>query len=208
MNTEAVVVENVVENVVEKGNVNTNATNTSASTSTTTISAQASDFAKNINVHNPTWDLFIVLFFVIGALLYGMSLGKDRIVAIMVSIYMALAVVNVLPSFVFNLKINEGTTFQITAFLSVFVILFFLLSRQAVLNALGPSSNGSFLQVILFSVLHIGLLISVTMSYLPPEMLQKFSPFIQQLFTAPWYHFGWVIAPIVAMAVLGKSREE
>jgi len=41
---------------------------------------------------NQHGDLFIILFFVIAAFLYGFSLGRDRIVAILVSIYMGLAV--------------------------------------------------------------------------------------------------------------------
>src|SRR5690606_3935588 len=107
----------------------TDATNTNTTATTTSIE----DAFKKVDLNNPSWDLFLVGFFVVGALLYGVSLGKDRIISIMVSIYMALAVVAALPDFVLNIKVNENYTLQITAFIAIFVVLFFLLSRQAVL---------------------------------------------------------------------------
>ena len=64
-------------------------------------------FIKNVDLKNPSWDLFIALFFVIGALLYGFSLGRDRIIVIMVSIFMALAVVDAMPNFVVNVASAE-----------------------------------------------------------------------------------------------------
>lgn len=166
------------------------------------------DLTSKVDLNNPSWDMFLIGFFVVGALLYGMSLGKDRIIAIMVSIYMALAVVAALPEFVLNIKVNENYTFQITAFIAVFVVLFFLLSRQAVLTALAPSSDGRWWQVLLFSVLHVGLLVSVTLSFMPPEVLSKFSDTTVYIFTNEWTAFGWIIAPIVAMMIVGRSPAE
>jgi hypothetical protein len=162
---------------------------------------------QQVNLQNPTWDLFLVGFFVVGALLYGLSLGKDRIISIMVSIYMALAVVAALPDFVLNIKVNESYTVQITAFLSVFIVLFFLLSRQAVLNSLAPSGEGKWWQTLIFSVLHVGLLVSVTLSFMPVQILSRFSPLTQYIFTHEWTKFGWIAAPIVAMIVVGRNRE-
>ncbi|MBI2416287.1 MAG: hypothetical protein HYV33_06570 [Candidatus Kerfeldbacteria bacterium] len=206
-------------------NSNTAATNTAATeqpkkkkkqkdvttvtaTEETDTSTYSLDQAFNqVNIGNPTWDLFLVGFFVVGALLYGLSLGKDRIIAIMVSIYMALAVVAALPEFVLNIKVNDSYTVQITAFFSVFVVLFFLLSRQAVLNALSPDGHGKWWQVLLFSVLHVGLLVSVTMSFLPPNLLAKFSPLSQMIFTQEWTKFSWIMAPIIAMMLVGRNRD-
>lgn len=162
---------------------------------------------QKVNLSNPTWDLFLVGFFVVGALLYGLSLGKDRIISIMVSIYMALAVVAALPDFVLNIKVNESYTVQITAFLSVFIVLFFLLSRQAVLNSLAPSGEGKWWQTLIFSILHVGLLVSVTLSFMPIQILSRFSTLTQYLFTNDWTKFGWIAAPIMAMILIGRNRE-
>lgn len=193
--------------VVTDTNINVNATATTTAT-TAMPSFNLDQTVQSLNGKNPSWDLFLVGFFVVGAGLYGLSLGKDRIIAIMVSIYMALAVVAALPAFVLNIKINSSFTLQITAFFAVFVVVFFLLSRQAVLNALSPEGNGKWWQVIIFSFLHVGLLVSVTMSFIPAQFLNKFSPFTIWLFTSEWPHFAWIIAPIVAMIFIGRSKEE
>jgi len=208
-----------------KHSQNTNATNTAVAADTTSDTASVANTntgvatissaqtinvdqaLQAVNIGNPSWDLFLVGFFVVGALLYGLSLGKDRIIAIMVSIYMALAVVAALPDFVLNIKINNSYTLQVTAFLSVFIVLFFLLSRQAVLNALSPTSAGKWWQTLIFSILHVGLLISVTLSFMPPQILTKFSPLTQYIFTNEWTKFSWIAAPIVAMILIGRSRE-
>lgn len=187
-------------------------TSVSAASNTNTVATHEElnidAMLKQVNLSNPTWDLFLAGFFIIGALLYGLSLGKDRIIAIMMSIYMALAVVAALPNFVLNIKVTDSYTLQVTAFFSVFIVLFFLLSRQAVVNALSPKSQGKWWQTLIFSILHVGLLVSVTLSYLPPNMLEKFSPFTRYLFTNEWTAFAWIAAPILAMIVVGKSGDE
>src|SRR3989338_2738568 len=115
----------------------------------------------NVNWAAPTWDLFIALFFLVSALLYGFSLGRDRIIVILVSVYMSLAVVNTAP-FIRNLntEINIATSlfaFQISTFLGVFLALFFFLSLSALLRSLGAgNAPGAWWQVLLFSILHAG----------------------------------------------------
>ena len=185
-------------------------TNESANANTTAQPTGLLAEAKKLNIdwQNPSWDLFLAAFFVVGALLYGISLGKDRIIAILVSIYMALAVVNALPDFVLNVKINDNFTLQVTAFVSVFVILFFLLSRSAILNSLDTSSQGKWWQVLIFSFLHVGLLISVTLSFMPEAFIGKFSELTRFLFTNEWTKFGWIITPIVAMIFFGRRGEK
>lgn len=164
---------------------------------------------KNLDLQNPSWDLFIGLFFVIGALLYGFSLGRDRIIVIMVSIFMALAVVQTMPQFVVDIAFNGQSAVQVTTFISLFIVLFFLISRSALLRTLGAGlSNGKWYQTIVFSVLHVGLLISITMSFLPQDILTKFTPQTQQLFTGEWPRFLWIIAPILAMILFGGKDED
>lgn len=199
------VTDEVTETLVSADDVDVTGEATEATTEATTVSLE--DLGANVNLGNPTWDLFLAGFFFVGALLYGWSLGKDRIITIMVSVYMALAVVAALPEFVLNVKVNENYTFQITAFIAVFVVLFFMLSRQAVLNSLSPGSDGKWWQTLLFSVLHVGLLVSVTMSFLPPQILANFSDLTLYLFTNQWTAFAWILAPILAMIFLGRSSE-
>ena len=45
----------------------------------------------------PTWDIIILIFFALSVLVYSFTLGRDRIVAILIATYLALAVTTNLP---------------------------------------------------------------------------------------------------------------
>lgn len=163
-------------------------------------------FLASINWSAPTWDLFIALLFVIGALLYGLSLGRDRVLVILVSVYMALAVVANAPVLrdlnLLQLPIPNEFVVQIGFFLGLFVVLFFFLSRSALSHTLASAgAPGPWWQTIVFSILQVGLLISITLSFLPPDALNGLSPLTRDIFTSYWGKSGWLIAPILFMAI-------
>lgn len=171
-------------------------------------------FLQNINWATPTWDLFILIFFIVGAFLYGFSLGRDRVIVILVSIYMALAVINTAPYLDAlsgkDISINFGPNFafKVTLFLGVFVILFFLLSRSALSQTFISDRAGSWWQVILFSFLHTGLLISVILSFLPSQAAETLLPITRKIFISDLAKFLWITVPIVAMILFkGKGNE-
>ncbi|HTM69136.1 MAG TPA: hypothetical protein VL426_07675 [Candidatus Binatia bacterium] len=160
---------------------------------------------QSINWASPSWDLFIVLFFLVTVFLYGMSLGRDRIIVILVSIYMALAVVSnapILGKLDATVNLGQFFAFRVTTFLGVFVLLFFLLSRSALLKTFGSLASGSWWQVFLFSVFHVGLLVSITLSFLPPEAITHLAPVTRTIFASDAGRFFWIIAPIFGMALL------
>lgn len=173
-----------------------------------------SSFVTNLNWSTPSWDLFIILFFIVAGFLYGLSLGRDRIIVILISIYMALAIVNTvpfLPLIETTIKVNDLVVFKISTFLAAFIILFFLLSRSALLRTVASAdSQGSWWQVIIFSILHIGLLISITLTFLPKEIVEKnLSVLTQMIFVGDWARFLWIVMPVVMMALLkgGASQK-
>jgi len=176
----------------------------------TSVGTSAQGFWAGINWAQPSWDLFIILFFVIAAFLYGLSLGRDRIIVIMVSIYMGLAIVNTAP-FLTNTTITLPTpgAVKITVFLGVFLALFFFLSRSALLRTIaGSDDKGKWWQVLVYSVLHVGLLVSVTLNYLNPEAIAKLAPLTRNIFASTNARFAWIIAPIVAMILFGGGAAD
>ena len=174
--------------------------------------AQASKLFSSINWAQPSWDLFIILFFIVGALLYGFSLGRDRVIVILISVYMALAVVNTAPyigSIATQVGLDKLFAFRISTFVGVFVILFFLMSRSALLATVASSDNrGTWWQVLLFSFLHIGLLISITLSFLPAQAVQHLAPFTRTIFVQDNAKFIWIVAPILAMMLVKGGATE
>lgn len=168
-------------------------------------------FFQTLNWSAPTWDLFILLFFIVGSLLYGLSLGRDRVIVILVSVYMGLAVVSntpILNSLNLTLNVNDNSVLKITFFLGIFVVLFFLLSRSALLRTIGGSgAPGSWWQTILFSILQVGLLISITLNFLPREVTQGLSEGTRNIFMSDNGRSAWMILPIVLMAIAPKQKK-
>ncbi|MFA6271679.1 MAG: hypothetical protein WC693_01040 [Patescibacteria group bacterium] len=171
-----------------------------------TVVADTGSWVANFDWSEPTWDLFIILFFVIAALLYGMSLGRDRIIVILISIYMAMAVINTAPFLgdtTGEIGVNQFFVVKITAFVAVFVALFFMLSRSALISTVASSDErGKWWQVIVFSIMHVGLLISITLSFLPKSALDGLAPLTKTLFTLEISQFIWVLAPILLMIMI------
>ncbi len=170
----------------------------------TTVNAQS--FVANVNWAQPSWDLFIVLFFIIAGFLYGLSLGRDRIIVILVAIYMALAVVNTAP-YIGNFEADVGLAnvfvLRISAFVAIFVALFILLARSALLQTIANAdTRGSWWQVMLFSFLHVGLLISIVLSFLPDSAASHLAPMTRSIFVSESGRFLWIIGPILGMVLI------
>jgi hypothetical protein len=172
---------------------------------------QAFQIFGGINWLQPSWDLFILLFFVISSLIYGISLGRDRIIVILVSIYMALAIVNYIPfinAFTARISINDAFALRVSVFLGIFILLFFFLSHSALLRTLGhAAAQGPLWQVMIFSFLHVGLLISVTLSFFPNDLANVLSSTTQTLFVSNFAKAAWVSLPVLAMMVLGRNYD-
>lgn len=184
--------------------------------SAASVTTSASTFFSGLDFSKPTWDLFIVIFFVVAAFLYGMSLGRDRIIVILVSIYMALAVATNAP-FLSQQTFQEGINkaieglfvLQISMFIFVFIVLFFLLSRSALMHTIASSDDsGPWWHVLLFSFLHVGLIISIVLSFLPKEAAQTLAPFTRDIFTSDMGKFIWIVSPIVFMVLIRSKKEK
>jgi len=186
--------------------------------------AETSNIVQHIDWTRPTWDLFIILFFIVAAFLYGLSLGRDRIIVILVSIYMSLAIVEHAPflnsqwlhDWINNL-VNQFFVFQISAFVILFIAFFLIITRSALIKTIAASDTaGPWWQVLLYSVLHVGLIVSIILSYLPSETVEEvLAPLTRQIFTTDVALSVWMIGPIVAMFIFKgtgarkkKNRQE
>lgn len=175
-----------------------------------TFVAQFKDFLHTISWSHPSWDLFVVVFFVVGALVYGFSLGRDRIIMIMVAVYMSLVAVTHLPfapQIGAQISLSNGFVVRLSTFIGLFAILFFMLTRSALNHALSGGALGSWWHVLILSFVQVGMLISVVMGFLPSAILEKLTPFIRTVFVSPWGSFVWVVLPIVGLLLVGLSNE-
>lgn len=164
------------------------------------------------DVSRPNWDIFVILFFLIAVFLYGISLGRNRVIIILVSIYMALALINAFP-YTDQLieQFQDSGTFavRVTSFVAIVLILFFLLSHSALRAALSypTKDDSSWFQIMLFSILKVGLVVSVIISYSPDSFREGLSPITLKLFGTGTALFWWILFPILAMSMIRKKRD-
>lgn len=172
----------------------------------------ATEFFTTLDWANPSWDVFLIVFFLLASLIYGISLGRDRIMVILVAIYMSLAVVTYVPfirEFNASVSLNDSFAFKVSVFLGLFILLFFFLSHSALIKTFAAKTQqGKIWQIIILSFLQTGLLISVTLSFFPQDASPWLSDFTKQLFVSDAAKAVWIILPIALMGIIGKRSKE
>lgn len=170
-------------------------------------------FLAGLDFNSPSWDLFIYLFFLAAAFVYGFTLGRSRIVLLIISTYMALSVIYAatLPGGFFastgtqNLTVGASPFFivQITAFVGAMLLIFFFLTGSALRRALNVDDvQGKWWQIILLSLAHAGLLIAAIMSFIPEIQRTSLLGTTQTLFASNKALFFWTLAPILMMMLV------
>ena len=170
------------------------------------LSQSAKALLSGVDWSNPSWSLLVLAFGICATFLYGFTLGKTRLLLLMVSVYMSLAVTSGAPLVVPLLreKSHDDAFFlRVSIFLGVFLLLFILLSRTRVGSAWYGDGPPSWWQLGLLSVLQVGLLISVILSLLPADAAPLLAPFTRTLFVVPLAQFLWMVVPILAIALVG-----
>lgn len=180
---------------------------------TTAMQLDFDSWLSSFDWSRPSWDMLVVAFIIFGGLVYGMSLGRARLALTTVAIYMSMAIVSAAPfvDHMFAAKVNfAGYAFdiKIVAFLGLLLIVMFFFARGALFRSfLGGDSAGGFIQSLLLSFIHSGLVVSIVMNYLPTEALQNFSPQIRNLFYGEWQLFYWLCAPVAVMLVFSVKKK-
>jgi quinol-cytochrome oxidoreductase complex cytochrome b subunit len=166
------------------------------------------EFFSTLNPASPTWDLFLILFFVIAAFLYGITVGRARIVVQIVASYMAMAVLASAP-FLDKLEARtplNHTVFYLVAFLAVFLALFMLLSRSAFHQHLSEA-RGKWWDVLVLSVVQVGFLTSIILSSMSGGALGHLSPVTLTIFANGPAPFIWTVLPIGALVAIRGRRK-
>ena len=168
------------------------------------------NFFSNFNPANPTWDLFLILFFVVATFLYGLTLGRAKVVVQIVSSYMTVAILASAPflaKFEAQSPLNH-TLYYLGAFFAVFAVLCILLSKSAFHQHLSEG-RGGWLDVLILSVVQIGFLSSIVLSSMSGFILSHLSPITKTVFAEEPAQFIWTILPIAALVVIrGKPNKK
>ncbi|HVM90470.1 MAG TPA: hypothetical protein VMU11_01055, partial [Verrucomicrobiae bacterium] len=133
--------------------------------------------------------------------------GRDRSIVMLVSTYVALAVVTNTPYInTLNRALNASANqqLQLVWFVGMFALVFFILWKSDLMRNLG-FERGIWWESILFSLCQVGLTVSSALYLLPPEAAANLSPMFRQLFLSDEGRSVWLLAPIVLLFTLGRS---
>ena len=172
------------------------------------IQSAASSVASILS--HPTWDIIMALTFVAIGFFYGISRGKQKVISVMFYTYASYAIQPALP--VGRIKEMTGveSLFLLKAglfLLTIFLFVALLGARSRIRSSLRA---GSLWHTFILTFAQSGLLIHLTLSFLPPERVRTLAPLTRTVFANPDLHIWWLVIPLALLAILKRLgvREE
>lgn len=148
-------------------------------------------------------DFSFVLIFLAITLAVGFFLGRTRLIYLMIDVYIARALVSVIPGDWIALVSYSDTII----FLLAFAFLFFTDHRLFDLHI--PSrASGFFLRVVVMGVLITGMITSSLFNYLPGMLVLDYvSATLYSYFVSEWAQMFWMITPLIVLAFINKRKD-
>jgi hypothetical protein len=151
--------------------------------------------------------VWILVGIVVCVLAYGVFVGRDRMVTLLLSMYLSLAILTNAPlvGVVSRwLAVQNNPTLQLGWFLGLFLLMFFLLWRSDILRGMA-FERGSWWESVLLVLLQVGLLVSIVLFLLPSAWLLSVPGIVINLFLGDIGRSFWLIAPLLFLAFLGRN---
>jgi hypothetical protein len=166
------------------------------------------DLVQAFNWHTPSWDLFILLVWLVASVMYAFAAGRGRILTVMLSIFMAKLLVLEAPflssGVADRLNITMLSLQQLATFGILFIVFFIFLGRYVFKTSADTKQFSGLIFSVAFSFLQVGLLINCVLTLLPLEIQENFSTLIQTVFIHTPASFIWLILPVLFLVILGR----
>jgi len=163
----------------------------------------------------PSWDLAISVFFLIG-IAFGYILQREKIVATLLSVYVALVVTQIFSGGVYaffqgsktlgDMWVKSGAS-PFTVRIVVFMAIITLLSAKGGIQGQKAKGILSPIEIIGLSFLTTGLILSSIFYFMPPESRETFMATSRLATLVIKYYPLWVIVPVLVLVALGFVRK-
>ena len=173
------------------------------------------DFLTNFHLGAASgWDIFIVLIFLIAVMVYGLFVGRNRMVVILISSYFSFLIVQNIPWWKLSsfgwlgIEQSPSSSLRIILFLSIILLFYFLMPRSILTSVFRLKKRGiaSWWQLFLLSIVQVGLLAMVILSFLSDDAILNLGSIIKRLFIGPEAQFVWITLPILTMVLMRKKK--
>ena len=162
---------------------------------------------KNLFNYIGGWDVAVVLVFVLSAVLFVFLFKKEKVMALILSIYLAFIFVEefaILNASSLKIKLISANEF----FLEVlFIIIIAVFLKLFLKTGFFKSYKRLYekRKIIFLNILTLGLFISISLHYfLPPYISNELSLFIKFIFIFPISFFLWLIIPMLSLFLVKR----
>ncbi|MFA7169767.1 MAG: hypothetical protein WC178_02845 [Candidatus Paceibacterota bacterium] len=154
-----------------------------------------------------SWDLFVIVVFIVGIGFYLFRFGKDKAFIALLSSYISFALVSRLELLekVLGLGLENSFLDKALFFLLGVFVLFFILSRSAFTSVFNRGTGGAWFETLVVSFLQIGFMVSATISFLSILEINNLSIFLRSVFVGDGAQFFWFVTPLLAISLLREK---
>ncbi|MFC1721773.1 hypothetical protein ACFL0Z_02575 [Patescibacteria group bacterium] len=156
-----------------------------------------------------SWNSAIILIFVILLFFYfGAGLGKAS--KGMISVYVALAIVNTVTYFSPDgpeINVPGALVLKLGSFIGLSLVILFLWSQFSFRGVIRTNFGGNIIERLIFGALGAGMIVAILISFMPAEILSTISPTVQLIFHSDLGFAAWMIAPIFCLLFV-KYRDK
>jgi hypothetical protein len=150
---------------------------------------------------NISGDVSLFLILAVVSVGLGMYIGRFRLVNVLINIYIAVAILGVIP----EKWLGSSDVLQAVSFLAVVVFLTIIGDYLFDIHISNTVPSGFFWRLLVMSFLEMGLVFSIIISLLPKKMvLQYISESSLVYFSSPYAQIFWMVIPLVFLLFLSK----
>ncbi|HRZ95717.1 MAG TPA: hypothetical protein P5262_04105 [Candidatus Moranbacteria bacterium] len=148
---------------------------------------------------NMSQDVTLLLVVVFVSFIFGMFIGRYKLISVLINIYISLAIINAVPE-----KYLSEYAYKLIGFL-IIVVLLTLLGKKLFEIYISGSGSGFLWRVFAMSFLEVVMLISISLSLVPKKIaLEYVSPSSYGYLASENASFLWLVIPLIFMFVIHK----
>ena len=139
-----------------------------------------------------TQDVTLIIFIALASFIYGMLLGRHRLMNLLANIYISFALVKVIPEALASGYVNKPIIFF------ALIIIFTLLSKRFFEVSLTGMGSNNLWRVFSMSFLQIALILSIAFSLIPQkDALGYISANAYNYLVVGWSPLVWMALPLI-----------
>ena len=149
-------------------------------------------------------DISFLIFFILISVGFGMFIGRFRLINVLINVYIAIAILTVMPKEIFSPYSLAALFFFVVA-----VIVLTMIDSHLFDIHISGSGGSFFWRLFVMSFFEAGLIFSVLISFWDKTTLLKFiSIDIYNLYVSQYAKIFWMMAPLAVLFFINKKEKK